>query len=125
MMPGILHRGTCGGECLHDHLPLGLPSPCPTGDLRQQLEGSLTGAEVGSVQADVRIDDANKSHIGKIEPLGNHLGADENIDLAGAEFPEHLAIRSLPAHRVGIHSRDAGRRKKLPDRFLDPLRSDS
>ncbi len=46
---------------------------------------------------------------GKIQALADHLGADEDVDLAPAELPQDLAEAVLPGHRVGCPSAPGGR----------------
>src|SRR2546423_2220890 len=38
-----------------------------------------------------------------MEPLRDHLSANENIDLAGTKSVERFAIRVLARHGVGVH----------------------
>src|SRR2546423_4279319 len=51
----------------------------------------------------------------------DHLRADENVDLAGAESVKGFAIGVLARHRIGIHSPHGRVWKKLSDVRLDLL----
>ena len=57
----------------------------PAGHLRQQLESSFAGAEIGHMQSEIRIDDSNQSYIREMQTLGDHLRSNEDVDLAGPE----------------------------------------
>ena len=72
----------CG---LHHHFTLEIPPPRPSGHLGDELEGALAGAEVGGVQANVRVENADQGDIGEMQTLGDHLGADEDVDLVRLE----------------------------------------
>lgn len=75
-------------------------------DLSEELESALACAEVGSVKGEVGIEDADEGDIGKVEPFGDHLGAEENIDLLRAEVAEGIAKGVFLAGGIGIESRD-------------------
>ena len=59
---------------------------------------------------------------GKVQSLGDHLRADENIDLADAEIAEDAAVIVLALQRVGIHPRDARVRETVLPAFLQLFR---
>ena len=52
------------------------------GDLMEQLEGPLGGAQIAAVQAEIGIDHADQGQVGKVMALGDDLGADQDVDLA-------------------------------------------
>ena len=66
------------------------PRPARPDDLRQQLERPLRCAEVGEAEADVGRDDADERHPREVVALGDHLRADEHVDLARGEPREQL-----------------------------------
>ena len=79
-------------ERLHQHPPAARPAARPARHLGEQLERPLGGAEVGHVQADVRVDDADQRHVGEVQPLGDHLRAEQDVDLAArGRRPARLA----------------------------------
>src|SRR5437870_904531 len=57
--------------------------------------------------------------------LGDHLGADQDIHLAAMNAVERRLRAALAARRIGIDAQDAGRRKKLLQPLLHPLRAAS
>ena len=71
------------------------------GDLREQLKRPLGGAEIGEPETDVGGDDADERHPRKVVSFGDHLGADEHVDLAGGESAQQRGI----APRLRIVSR--------------------
>ena len=114
---------------LDDHAARALAASRASRDLGQQLERSLGGAEVGQVQRHVGEDDRGQRDAGKIETLGDHLRADQNIDLAGAKLGQDsararraplvsLSIRSMRA--AGIISASACLSRSVPKPW--PLR---
>ena len=52
-------------------------------DLGKKLKSSLLGGEIGERKASVGLDDADGSKEGEIEPAGEGLGADEDVNIAG------------------------------------------
>ena len=72
-------------ECLDDDLALEIAPPGAAGDLGDELERALAGAEVRDVQAEVRIEDADERDVWEMQALGDHLRADQDIDLVGLE----------------------------------------
>ena len=55
------------------------------GYLGDEVEGSFGGAEVGEMEGRVGVDDAYEGDVGEVEPLGDHLGAEEDLDVAVLE----------------------------------------
>ena len=97
-----------GAERLHEHAPAVLAAPGAAGHLRHQLKRALGGAEVGQVQGRVGIDHAHQRDTRKIEPLGDHLRAQQDIDLAVAKRRQGLLVAAGSLHRVGVHAQHAG-----------------
>ena len=60
-----------------------------------------------------------------METLGDHLGAEENIDLAGAKIAEDAAEVILALEGIGIHAGDARLGKEFREGFLDAFRADA
>ncbi len=92
-------------------------------DLAEQLEAAFRRAEVGQVDADVRIDDADERDVREIEALGDHLGAEQDVDFAAAHAVEDVGVRPFAARGVDVHARDARVRIPLEQQALDLLRA--
>ena len=75
-----------GVEGLDDDAPAARAPARPSGDLCKHLEDAFAGAVVGEVDADVGAHDAHEGDLGQVKALGHHLGADEDVDLAGLEL---------------------------------------
>jgi len=56
-------------------------------------------------------DDTNDGHTGKVEPLGNHLGSDQHIDLAGLKVGQDAFMRTNLPCGIAIKPRDSGIRE--------------
>ena len=110
-----------GVQRLHDRFAARLAAAGAAGHLRQQLEGSLRGAEIGEAEADVGGHHADQRHPREVVPLGDHLGADQDVDRALAEAREQRRERPLLADRVAIQPRDARAGACLLHLRLDPL----
>lgn len=79
MMSCILYGWTGWRERLHDHFPFCLAAAGPTRNLSQKLKSAFTGPEVRCMKPNVGIDDSDQRHIWKIQSLGYHLGADQDV----------------------------------------------
>ena len=111
-----------GGGCLDDNAPSERPPAGASRDLRDELACPFGGAEVGEVERRVGVDDADEHDVGEVEPLGDHLRADEDLDLAGAEGVERPLVAAAGAHRVGVHPGDARPGEEPAHLLLELLR---
>ena len=108
VVPGVLDGGAVRGVGLDEDLAKLLATTGATGDLDEELEGALGGAEVGEVEGEVGVEHADEGDVGEVEPFGDHLGADEEVDFLGAEVAQGVAELVLALHGVGVHAGDAG-----------------
>src|SRR6185369_7128772 len=92
-------------------------------NLRKQLEGAFARAKIRLMQREVGVDDADERDVREMQPLSDHLRADENVDLARAKIAEDFAVIILALHRVGVHALDTGLWEKFSERLLDLLRA--
>ena len=79
MMPRELNRWMKRSVRLYKHLPSHLSPSCPTRYLNQKLKNALRSTKVGQIQSPVDSHNSHASHFGKMKPLRNHLGSDQNI----------------------------------------------
>jgi hypothetical protein len=77
-----LHDGMLGAEGLQQHPAGGFGAAGTAGNLVEELDGALGGAEVSAGEAEVGIDDADQRQMRKMPALGDDLRADDEIDLA-------------------------------------------
>jgi hypothetical protein len=104
VMPGKLNGGMMRGEALDEDLALDIATAGAAGHLREELERALAGAKVRQMQGEVGVDDADERDIREMQALGDHLRADEDVDLADAKRAERLAISLAALHDIGIHA---------------------
>ena len=95
------------------------------GGLRQKLERSLRGAEVGQAQAEVGIDDAHQRHIGDVVAFGDHLRAHQDVVVVLAEAGQDGFVVALAADGVAIQPRDAGLGKERAQLLFHTLAADA
>ena len=123
MLAGVLDGRRVGREGLHDHLALQITATGAAGDLGDELERALAGAEVRDVQAEVGVEDADEGDIGEMKALGDHLGADEDVDLVRLEGSEGVTQRVFTAHRIRVDAGEFCFRENLCQDFLHFLRA--
>ena len=123
MVSRELDGGTKRSRALDIDFSGHVASTCATGYLGQELKRSFPSPKIGHVQSDVRVDDAHQSDVWEIEPLGDHLCADQDINFTGSKRLQNRTIRIFPRHRIGVHSCNRCRRKKLLHCTLDFLGS--
>ena len=90
------------GERLDDDAAGALASTGTAGDLGEELEGAFRGAKIGNVEGDVGGNDPDEGDVGKVEALGDHLGADEDVVLTASELGEDFLESSLFAGNVPV-----------------------
>ena len=103
-----LDRGTERREGLDEDFALHFAAAGAAGDLGEELEGAFAGAEIGHVQGEIGVDDPDQGDVGKVQAFRDHLGADEDVDLAGAKSVERFAVGVFAGHGVGVHSPNDG-----------------
>ena len=75
----------------------------PPRHLRHQLKGPLLRPEVRQRQRRVRAEHAHQRHPGKVQPLGDHLRAQQHPQFPLPEPPQHIEVVRRPLHRVRVH----------------------
>ncbi len=126
VIAGVEDGGLAGLESLDDD---GAPivaadrAPAAARDLANQLESSLGRAEVGDRHGEVGVEHAHELHIGEIEAFGDHLRADQEIDLAAAKGVEGSLVIAGVVHGVGVHALDAQRGEFSEELIFRPLRA--
>src|SRR5258708_18145365 len=95
-------------ERLHEHFSFHVPPPCTPGYLGQQLKCPLPGPKVGDMQCQVGINDSHERNVWEMKALGDHLCADQDVNLPSAEIPEDAPEIVLALERIRIHALDTG-----------------
>ena len=109
---------------LDEDLAWQLAATGATGDLGEELKDALGRAEVGQAEGEVRADDADQRNAVDVMTLGDHLGADQQVDLASVqagEQPLHIVPRPRTVSRSMRPMRALG--KSLLQAFLALLRA--
>src|SRR6266705_1706326 len=104
VMPRELDRRTEGRVGLHENFARRFTTSRASRDLREQLERSFAGAEIGQMKRQIGIDNSDERYIWKVQTFRDHLRADENIDFSGAKGTQRFAIGILARHGIGVHS---------------------
>src|SRR5574340_576181 len=123
MLLGLEDDIMTGVEGLNDDPSRLVAADAPSRYLRQDLEGPFGGTEIREIQGGVGGDNADQGDGRKVVSFGNHLGADEDINLSMFEVLEDAAGIGGSCDRVAVHPGDSGRGKELPCLLLDPFRS--
>ncbi len=92
VLAGELNRFLVRRESLDDDLAFDVATTRTAGNLHKELEGAFAGAKVGHVEGHVGVDDADERDVGEVQTFGDHLRADEDIDLAHAKVAENFAV---------------------------------
>ena len=92
---------------------------------RIDVGGSFGGTEVRQAEAKVGRDDPDQRDAGKIVALGDHLRADEQVQLAPAEPPQHVLHRPAALNRVAVDAPGANRREQPLDLRLHAIRPEA
>src|ERR1700733_6815803 len=98
-----------------------MAAPGATGDLGEELEGAFGGAKIGAAEGEIGSYDSDERDALEIVALGDHLRADEDIDLTFRECAEHLLEFALGAEGVAVEAADAGGWELLAEVFVDAL----
>ena len=110
---------------LDQHPPAPRPATAAAGQLGDERERALLGAEVGEPQVGVGVLDDRQLHVGEVMPLSDHLGADEDAGRRGGEAVEDGRDAALAAPCVGVQPEHRQRRERLAQLGLEALRADA
>src|SRR5690242_9147439 len=111
-----------GLKCLNDYLSCESASAGSPGHLGKKLKGALRRPEIRQEHLDICRNHSDQRDARKVQPLPNHLRAEENIRFAFGERFQYSVVRALSGCGVEVHSQQPGGRKELADFFFDPLR---
>ena len=93
-----LNRRTEWRVSLHENFSRRFAASSASGDLREKLKGAFACAEIWQMQREIGINDSDQRYVRKMQPFGDHLRADEDVDLAGAKISQRFAICFLARH---------------------------
>src|SRR5262249_57002728 len=87
---------------LHQYFPTQFPASCPPRDLFEQRKQTLGGAKVCAVERVVCTENADQRQPRKIVTFGEHLGANQDVDVAGNDRLSHRCECPSAAGAVAI-----------------------
>ena len=73
------------------------------------------------IQRIIRIHHTHQGHIVKIQPLGHHLGAHQNIIFVSRKGVKQLLVAEFTCGGVCVHTQNSCRGKQRLQFILDPL----
>ena len=83
-----------------------------------KLESTLGGAEIREAERDVGADHSHQRDAVDVVSLGDHLGADQQIEFAFIESAERALEIFFAADGVAIQPSDAGLREHAVQKFF-------
>src|SRR5258705_13942560 len=76
------------------------------------------------MQARLGVHDADDGAVGKVEPLRDHLRAQQDVDLAARNALQDVMMGPFARRRIEVHPRDPGAGIAQPDEVLELLRAE-
>jgi hypothetical protein len=89
--------------------------------LQQQLQALFTSPQIGPVQEAIGRQHGRQGDGGQIHPLGEHLGADQHIGLAGSEALQQAAVAIAAPGGVAVKAQQAQAFELLLELLHHPL----
>src|SRR3712207_5758207 len=117
------HYGQVRALGLQDNQAPSASPPCPSAHLTHHHEGLLVGPEVGIIEHGVGVEYAHDTYFVEIQPLTDHLRADEQIGLAAREIVNNALIGVAGAGGIKVHAGHPGLGEELTDIILYLLRA--
>ena len=108
---------------LDQHFRFQPRAPGAAGHLHQLREQALAGAVVLREQRGIGIEHADERQLLEVVALGDHLRADQDVDVAAVHRVERFLCAALPARGIGVDAQDARLREQRLQAFLDALRA--
>ena len=90
-------------------------------DLFEDLKGALGRARIGTVEGQIRVDDADHRHVRKMMALGDKLGADDDVRLAACDVLQQAPHRLDARHEIARQHCDPRAGEPVRQFLGDPL----
>ena len=108
-------------ERLHEH-PAGRVPPAPAGELRDELEGALLGAEVWEAEPCIGVDHRGELDACEVLALRHHLRPDQHCPVGGGEAAQRRRELSASGDCIGVEPKALELRHALLELALEALR---
>jgi hypothetical protein len=96
-------------------------APAAAADLHQLREQPLRGAEIGGEQRGIGTDRTDQGQVRKIVALGQHLGADQDVGLAGMDGRQQRLPFLRRTGRIAVDAQHTCLRKTLAQHGFEAL----
>lgn len=103
-----------GLKGLNDDIGILVTAVGAADDLGEELESAFFGGEIWEGKAGVGLDDAKGGEPRKVEAFGDHLSADNDVEVAVFDFVVG-EVESFLSFSVGIEAGDFG----VPEEFCE------
>ena len=103
---------------LDDHFPRSIPAAGPAHELQEQLEGPFVRPEVEYRGHGLGLEHCRQGQVLEVEPLGYHLGADQNVYFPFGELSQNPRFLLFVPGGVRVEAFYAGIGEKCPQLFL-------
>src|SRR5688572_1929450 len=100
-------------------------TPRPARHLCHQLERALRRTEVGKIEPDVSVNNSDERHVREVEPLGDHLCTEEDVDFATGDAIENVGVSPACGRGIDVHTRHTRRRQMVEQEALHLLSAES
>ena len=117
----VLNRVVLRIKCLDEDFAGQIATARASGNLREQLECALCGAEIGHAEAKIGAYNSDERDALEIVSLGDHLSSHKDIDLVCVDSIKERLRAAFQARGVGIDARNACLREKFGEVLLDAL----
>ena len=104
VMPRELNGRTKRRVGLDENFARRFAAARPSGHLGEELEGALSGPEIGQVERQIGVDDSDEGDVREMQPFAIICVPTRMSILPDAKSMERFAIGILAHHGVGVHS---------------------
>src|SRR5437667_127828 len=110
-----------GRPRLHEHAAPARAAPRSSCHLGDKLKRPLARAKIGKMQAGVGIHDTDDRDVRKIESLGDHLRAEQDVHVPAGHAVQNVVVRPLARGGIEVHPGDSGPRITHAHKALELL----
>ena len=86
VVPRKLNRRTKGRVGLYENFTQRFAAAGTSGHLCEKLKSAFARSKIWQMQREVSINNSDERHVREMQAFRNHLGADQNVDLASTKI---------------------------------------